>query len=226
MKGAPIHVPTERGTLRARLIEVDGVRIAVAGRHSAGHKVPPHHVNYAAIGYGMRQLGVRACLSTAAVGSLQPAYGPGTFLLCSDFLDFTSRQSTIYDRTVVHRDFTQPFGTMSRQQILSAAAEKEMPVVSSGIYLCLNGPRYETPFEIDLYRRLGADVVGMTAASEAILMRELGVDYSCLAIVTNYASGISASELSHQEVVDEMRRSGEKAVALLLSAAKRIASLA
>jgi 5'-methylthioadenosine phosphorylase len=70
---------------------------------------------------------------------------------------------------------------------------------------------------------MNADVVGMTASSEAILMREAEVDYACLAIVTNLASGISATPLDHQEVVDEMLRSGERAVNLLLAAARLLA---
>jgi 5'-methylthioadenosine phosphorylase len=222
--GTPIHVPTEAGWLRARVIDVDGVRIAVAGRHSAGHKVPPHRVNYHAITLGMRALGVKACLSTAAVGCLRTEWSPGTLVACSDFLDFTGRTPTLFDRTVIHRDFTDPFGSLSRRAILRAAEDLGESVEPRGIYLCLNGPRYETPQEIALYAQFGADVVGMTAATEAILMREAGVDYGCLAIVTNMASGIAINELSHEEVVDEMKRSGPRSVNLLLAAAKRIAN--
>lgn len=221
--GEPLHVPTAVGVLRGRLINAEGVSVFVVSRHSAGHKVPPHKVNYAAMAHGMKAIGAKGCLSTAAVGSLRREWGPGTLVACSDFLDLTARSLTLFDQTVIHRDFTDPFGVPTRRALLHAAQELGESVEDGGVYLCANGPRYETPHEIDLYRTMGADLVGMTAASEAILMREAEVDYACLAIVTNLAAGISETPLDHQEVVDEMKRSGERAVRILLSAAKRLA---
>lgn len=217
----PLHIPTEYGVQRGRRVEIDGLSILLVSRHSAGHKVPPHLVNYRAMAQAMRWLGVSVCFSTAAVGSLRPEWGPGTLVACSDFLDATARNITLFDRTVVHRDFTHPFGVEGRNALLSAASDLGESVVDGGVYLCGNGPRYETPHEISLYRQWGADLVGMTAASEAIVMREAEVDYACLAIVTNLAAGISSTPLSHEEVVDEMKRSGDRAVRLLLKAAER-----
>lgn len=221
--GEALHVPTSVGMLRGRKVQVDGLSLFLVSRHSAGHKVPPHHVNYAAMALGMKEAGVKACLSTAAVGSLRPEWGPGTLVACSDFYDLTYRNLTLFDRSVVHRDFTHPFGVAGRAALLEAASENSDSVQDGGIYLCGNGPRYETPAEILLYRQFGADLVGMTAASEAILMREAEVDYACLAIVTNLAAGISPTPLNHQEVVDEMLRSGDRAVKILLAAARILA---
>jgi len=84
----------------------------------------------------------------------------------------------------------------------------------------LDGPRYETPGEIEMLRKLGGDIVGMTAATEAIAFRELGVPYACLAVVTNHAAGMGAAELGHEEVVEVMESAGEKAVRLFLEAAR------
>jgi 5'-methylthioadenosine phosphorylase len=222
--GKPLHVPTPSGILRGRHVEVEGVSLLLISRHSAGHKVPPHKVNYAAMAHGLRQLGVKACLATAAVGSLRPEWGPGTLVACSDFLDLTYRNLTLYSRDVVHRDFTDPFSPLVRHALLGAAGDLGLRIEPEGIYLSGNGPRYETPQEIRTYKGLGGDLVGMTATSEAILMREALVDYGCLAIVTNLAAGISETPLDHQEVVDEMNRSGDRAVRLLIRAAQRIAA--
>jgi 5'-methylthioadenosine phosphorylase len=92
----------------------------------------------------------------------------------------------------------------------------------SGVYAGLNGPRYETPAEIQLYKKWGIDLVGMTGSSEAVVMREAGVEYSCLAIVTNLAAGLTENMLSHEEVVDEMERSGEIAVTMILDTALQV----
>ncbi len=223
LEGRALHVATTAGVLRGRLVELNGLRLYLIGRHSAGHKVPPHQVNYAAMGLGMKHLRVRACLASAAVGSLREDWPPGTMVACSDFLDMTGRHLTLFDREVVHTDFTNPFGIKAHAALIAAGAAIGETVHDGGVYLCANGPRFETPAEIDLYKSFGADLVGMTAASEAVLMREAGVKYACLAIVTNLAAGMSGAPVSHEEVTDEMLRSGERAVQVLLAAAEKLA---
>ena len=163
-----------------------------------------------------RLLGARACLATAAVGSLRPEWGPGTLVAPKDFLDLTYRNVTLHERTVVHTDFSDPFP--ARGALLQDG------VIDGGVYMGLNGPRYETPAEIETFRGLGADLVGMTATTEAIAFREVGVPYGLLSIVTNLAAGLSDMPLDHEEVVVEMRRSGERAVEILLEAATRLAA--
>ena len=214
--GSPVHIPTQDGLVRGRLLAHEGVRLLLLSRHSAGHKVPPHRVPYTAMARAARRLGAKACLATAAVGSLNPEWGPGTLVSARDFLDLTYRNVTLHERTVVHTDFSEPFP--ARGALLQEG------VVDDGVYLGLNGPRYETPQEIVTFRRLGADLVGMTASTEAIAFREAGIPYGLLAIVTNLAAGISESPLDHEEVVVEMKRSGERAVEILLEAAGRLAA--
>lgn len=213
--GRLLHVPTAHGVLRGKVIEHAGKSVMLLKRHSAGHKVPPHLVNYRSMALGLKALGVKACFATAAVGSLRPEWGAGTLVVPHDFLDLTARNVTLYDREVVHTDFSSPLP--ARKHILRAASDEGLEAKDQGIYVCGNGPRYESPHEIDLYGKVG-DVVGMTASTEAIVMREAGVDYGCLAVVTNLACGIADQPLSHEEVVEEMERSGEKAVRILLRA--------
>ena len=217
--GSPVHVVTEYGLVRGRVVGLGGGQVFLVSRHSEGHATPPHAVNYRAITEAVATLGARHCISTAAVGSLRAPWVPGTFIACSDFLDLTGRNLTMHERAVVHTDFSDPFSPQIRQALIEAS---EGPIEREGVYLGLNGPRYETPQEIETLRGLGADVVGMTAATEAILMRERGVPYGCLAIVTNLASGLSATPLSHEEVVAEMARSGERAVRHLTRAVERL----
>lgn len=220
--GESCVVPTSEGSLRGKLLDLDGIKVFLIQRHSSGHKVPPHKVNYKAMALGLRQLGAKRCFATAAVGSLRPEWGPGTLGVCSDFIDLSSRNLTLFERTVEHRDFSHPMGEKARRSLLDAALNFR-PDFQQGVnYVCLNGPRYESPAEIRYAQRLGGDVVGMTAASEAIVMGEAGIDYACLAIVTNLAAGISETKLDHREVVDEMGRSGEAAVKILLSAARAL----
>jgi 5'-methylthioadenosine phosphorylase len=219
--GRPVHVPTAYGTFRGTVVEHGGSTLCLVSRHSAGHKVPPHKVNYHAITMGLKALGARACLASAAVGSLRRDWKPGTIAVCSDFLDLTYRNTTLFDRKVAHTDFSDPYGPLARRALLDAADAIGAEVQDGGLYVCLNGPRYETPKEIDVYQQLGGELVGMTAASEAILMREAGIQYATLAVVTNLAAGYTDEPLSHEEVEVEMKRTGETAVQILLGAAAR-----
>jgi 5'-methylthioadenosine phosphorylase len=202
------------------MLVVEGLRLFILCRHSAGHKVPPHKVNYRGMALALQAIGVAKCLSTAAVGSVRPEWGPGTLVACSDFLDFSGRNVTLFDRTVSHRDFSEPFANSTRKALIDASAAVNLKIEESGVYLSANGPRYETPQEIRTFRQLGGDLVGMTAASEAVTMREANIEYGCLAIVTNFAAGMTSEALSHEEVTQEMYRSGDKAVKILLQAAQ------
>jgi 5'-methylthioadenosine phosphorylase len=223
--GRPTVISTRFGAARGRLLAHEGTDILVLQRHGAGHKVPPHRVNYRAMALAVKASGAKACFSTAATGGLRDDWPCGFMALCHDFVDLTGRNQTLFEDEVVHTDFSEPFSPVARKAILDSAASLGIAVHDGAVYVNGNGPRYETPFEIQLYRRLGGDVVGMTAATEAILMKEAGVDYACLAVVTNLAAGLAGQPLSHEEVVAEMERSGQAAVDLLLQAARRVKDL-
>lgn len=218
--GTPLHVPTAHGVARMKVIEHEGCRIALLGRHAAGHKVPPHRVPYLAMATALAELGAKGCLATAAVGSLVGEWGPGTLVVPDDLLDLTYRNLTLFDRSVHHQDVSQPFHPAVRAALLAAEGPARH---DGGVYLGLNGPRYETPREIVTFRALGADLVGMTASTEALVMAEAGVPYGLLAIVTNLAAGMGEGVLDHGGVVDVMLGTGPTVVELLLEAAVRMA---
>ncbi len=176
-------------------------------RHGEGHTLPPHRINYRANMLALQQCGVRRIVATAAVGSLNQAMKPGDFVLVSDFIDFTrERPLTIFDRPgeVVHTDFTHAYCPELRHVLERTGEALNVPVHFGGTYLCADGPRYETPAEIRMFAQWGADVVGMTGVPEVVFAHELRMCYSSIAVVTNWAAGISPSRLSHEEVVEIM----------------------
>lgn len=206
-------VPTEYGTARGFLLEENGKRAFVVQRHSAGHKTPPHLINYRAMADAARRLGVKACFATAAVGCLRSEWTPGTLVVCKDFIDMTDRSVTMWDRVVRHVDFSNPMA--ARTHLLAAAKTLEISVVDGGVYAGLDGPRYETFAEVEWVRRTGGELVGMTASTEAEVMVEAGVPYACMAVVTNLAAGMTEATLDHSEVVDVMQVQGEAVVKIL-----------
>lgn len=203
-----------------------GEEVAFLARHGRHHSVPPHRVQYRANIWALHQLGVERVIATAAVGSLREELGPGTFVLVDQFLDFThGRPSTFYDREgegVAHVDVSEPYCPELRGLLEEEAQGLGIPVRNGGVYVCTEGPRYETPAEIRAFRLLGGDVVGMTSVPEVVLARELGLCYATVAMVTNLAAGISDRPLTHREVNEVMERNGERLRALLRATLGRI----
>ncbi|MCX7799624.1 MAG: MTAP family purine nucleoside phosphorylase [Fimbriimonadales bacterium] len=220
--GSPFCLPTPFGPLRGRLVPWKGIGLAVVHRHGLGHRLPPHRIAYRAMADGLARLEVRACLATAAVGSLRAGLDSGSLAVCTDFLDLTGRNSTLFDGGVRHTDFSSPMGSRATAALREACSRLGVRTPEACVYVGMNGPRYETPAEVRMLARLGGDVVGMTAATEAILCREAGVDYGCLAIVSNLGTGLSDCPLSHREVEENVAKASGTALAVLFEAAEAI----
>lgn len=222
LPGTPLHIATSSGCIRAKQVQTEAGEIVVLSRHSAGHKVPPHRVPYQGIADALPILGITKCFATAAVGSLRTEWGPGTLVVADDLIDASARNQTRFELTIGHTDMTSPFGKAEDSPLSMAAAKLGIEVKKGGTYLNVNGPRYESAAEIRMMQGWGADVVGMTAGSEAIAMAEAGIPYHCLCIVTNLGTGLHPTELSHGEVEHVMKSSGETAVKILLEAARMV----
>lgn len=185
--------------------------VAFMPRHARGHVNPPHMINYRANVYAMSQMGVERIIATNAVGSLDLEVKPGDFLVPHDFLDFTKvREFTFYDSKTVHIDITEPYCHELRNILISSGK-----TVPEGVYVCTEGPRFETAAEIKMFKQLGGSVVGMTGIPEAILARELEICYASICMVSNYAASISKEKLTIKEVFDIIDDKKEDLVELI-----------
>ncbi|MGF7118573.1 S-methyl-5'-thioadenosine phosphorylase [Methanobacterium oryzae] len=183
-------------------------------RHAKGHEYPPHMINYRANIYAMKQMGVERIIATNAVGSLEVSLKPGDFLVPHDFLDFTKvREFTFYDIKTVHIDITEPYCHDLRNKLISSSE-----VVENGVYVCTEGPRFETAAEIAMFKQLGGTVVGMTGIPEVILARELEICYASICMVSNYAASISGTKLTIEEVFEVVEQKKDDLVKLISDA--------
>lgn len=193
--------------------------VVLMRRHGPGLNVPPHLVNYRANMMALRLAGVTHVLSTAAVGSLRRDLKPGDLAVIEDFIDFTKRREcTIYDtpaEVVHHTDFSVPYCPAVSAAISQASTDLGAEMARGMVYVCVDGPRYETPAETRMFAQWGGDVIGMTGVPEVVIARELGLCYGSMAIVTNYAAGISERPLSHQEVVEMVSDKAGQVYAIL-----------
>ena len=210
---------TPYGTVETVVGNFANRELVFMSRHGRDHVTPPHLVNYRANIWALRKLGVQKIIATAAVGSLSSDFRLGELVLLDQFLDFTkSRPQTFYEggkQGVLHVDMTEPYCSAVRQIIMDASGQLGFAVKNGACYVCTEGPRFETPAEIRMFQRLGADLVGMTSVPEVVLARELGMCYASIGMVTNEAAGIAAHPLTHAEVMESMKKIGVKVAQLI-----------
>jgi len=203
--------------------EVDGKPFAFLPRHGLEHSIPPHKINYRANIYALYQLGVKRILATNAVGAINLSFKPGDLVVPHDFIDFTKRRDfTFYeDSPVTHVDFSQPYCPQLRSLLIKSAKNLGYEVGDKAVLVCTEGPRFETPAEVEMFRRLGCDIVGMTSSSEAVLSRELEICYATLCYVSNMAAGIQR-ELTVREVGEVAQRTSQKLEQILRVTIRKI----
>ncbi len=151
---------------------------------------------------------------TNGCGGLNPDWAPGTPVLISDHLNLTGRSPL---EGATFQDLTDLYS--SRLRDLAHTVDPSLP---EGVYAQFPGPHYETPAEVRMARVLGADLVGMSTALEAIAARHAGLEVLGLSLVTNLAAGIQQTPLSHQEVVEAGQAAGPRIAELLARIAGEI----
>jgi len=203
------------------LVSTGSKDVVFLPRHGEKHTLPPHGINYRANIWTLHSMGVERILASNAVGAVNPDMRPGDIVVPSDFIDFTRlRATTFYDEApVTHVDVTNVYCPELRKLLFETAEEGGDKVHGEGVYLCTEGPRYESPAEIRMFRSWGCDVVGMTGLPEAVLAHELGMCYASLCYVTNMAAGMEV-HLSAEDISSRGRRMTEKLQRILLKVAE------
>ncbi|MFA5265245.1 MAG: MTAP family purine nucleoside phosphorylase [Opitutaceae bacterium] len=155
-------------------------------RHGCAFPLPPHSINHRANIRALADLGFKDIVSLNSVGSLKAELPPGTFVSCSDTVCLQQGPATFFDKELKGG---APGIANNLIPILLKGLSPEFVIETGKIYVQMRGPRFETKAEIRIIKDWG-DVVGMTAAHEADLCAELGLNYNSLAVVDNYANGL------------------------------------
>jgi 5'-methylthioadenosine phosphorylase len=197
-------VATKYGEIQVERLRIEEQEVVFLPRHSFDHSIPPHRVNYRGNIAALRELGVNCVLASAAVGSMNESLPPGALSLLTQFIDFThARPTTFFDGEggkVFHVDVTEPYCPYLCRELISAAQMSGETLSQEAVYVCTEGPRFETPAEIRMFQQFGGDLVGMTNYPEVVLAREAGMCYAAVAIVTNWAAGVTAEPIEHGQV--------------------------
>lgn len=193
-------------------------------RHGKDHSVPPHLINYRANLWALKEVGVKNIIAVNAVGGISEGMAPGQIVLPDQLIDYTwGREHTYFDGLSSldnHIDFTWPYDKTLCALLLAAARTAGIEVVSEAVYACTQGPRLETAAEVIKLRQENCDIVGMTGMPEAALARELGLAYSCIALVVNWGAGITDKEISMDEIMQVLELGIEQVRELIYSISK------
>ncbi len=173
--------------------------------HSAGFVVQPVLL--------MGRLGAEIVVLTNAAGGVNPTFGAGTLMVITDHINLTGRHPLIgpNDTSMGERfpDMTECWDRELRARLDAAATAENVPM-EHGVYACFTGPSYETPAEVRMAGRMGADAVGMSTALEAVGAHWAGIRVCGVSLVTNPGAGISDSHLSHSEVLAAANAAGPR----------------
>ena len=151
------------------------------------------------------RLGVSHVLLTNAAGGIRPDFEPGTLMWIVDHIDWVHRRPAVEGSSDWARPEHSPWDLDWQRRVAARATEAGVET-EEGTYIWTLGPSFETPAEIRLFRRLGADAVGMSTVPEAVAARGAGLRVLGLSTITNAAAGITGAPLNHEEVLETGRR--------------------
>jgi 5'-methylthioadenosine phosphorylase len=167
---------------------IAGTRVAFLARHGIGHHLTPSEVPYQANIFALKSLGVQRIISISACGSLKEDLEPGHIVIPDQIYDNTNNRPRSFFGSgfVAHIGVADPFCVDLSGQLESAVREAGAVVHQGGTFITIEGPRFSTKAESNIYRSWGMSIIGMTASPEAFLAREAEICYSTMAHVTDF----------------------------------------
>ncbi len=217
-----IEVDTPFGKPSSKLItgKLFGIDVAIISRHGKKHEIPPTHVNNRANIFALKYEGCKKIIATTAVGSLKEEIKRGDFIILDQFIDFTRhRDITFFDKFefgAMHTPMANPFSENLRKKLSEVCEELGFPYHKKGTVITIEGPRFSTIAESNLFRQWGADMVNMSIAPEAILANEAEVEYAAIAMSTDYDCWKEGEENVSWEMIKEIMKDNSERMKKIL----------
>src|SRR5512146_2809824 len=198
---------------------LSGKRVAFLARHGIGHSISPSEVNYRANIFALKMIGVERIVSISACGSLREDYAPGHIVVPDQLYDNTkSRPRTFFgDGLVAHIGVADPFCEDLSEQLEQAVSQTSAVVHRGGALITIEGPRFSTRAESNVFRSWNMSLIGMTACPEAFLAREAEMCYAAMAHVTDYdVWHVSEAPVIVEMVIETLNKNTEIAQAAVV----------
>jgi 5'-methylthioadenosine phosphorylase len=188
-----IEVETPFGKPSSKLTtgKISGIDVCFIARHGKEHTIPPTQINNKANIYALKEQGCTHILATTACGSLKEIIKPGEFVVLDQFIDFTSRRDVSFyekfePKNAKHTSMAWPFSQELRKKLAQACRDLNYKYHWRGTVITIEGARFSTIAESKMFQSLGADVINMSTAPEAILANEAEIPYGVIAMPTDY----------------------------------------
>jgi 5'-methylthioadenosine phosphorylase len=219
-------VSTAYGTPSSELIfgKIEGVEVVIISRHGKNHFLMPTDVPYRANIRALKDAGCSHILATTACGSLKEEIKPGDLILIDQFIDRTTkRKSTFYESDhVCHIPMAEPFCSTLRKQLFEKAKELNLNCHEKGTAVTIEGPRFSTRAESQMFRQWNADVINMTTVPEATLAREAGLHYCAIAMATDYDCWKEGETVDIDCIIRTLKENVENTLKLIRAAVPEI----
>lgn len=215
-----VDTPYGKPTSPLKIGTLGSNRVVILARHGLNHQFSPTEVNYRANVYALKHQGADCIVATTACGSLRNEIARGDFVLLDQFIDFTrKRANTFYEsfaQGAVHTPMADPFDAALRSHILECSVRVGIKCHARGTVVTIEGPRFSTRAESNMFRSWGADVINMSVATEVALANELGVPYAAIAMSTDYDCWkTDEPPVSWEQIVHIFEQNSERMLTLL-----------
>jgi 5'-methylthioadenosine phosphorylase len=224
-----LHAETAYGPPSSALTVgvLNGIPVVMIARHGRRHQYSPTEVNYRANIQALRDQRVTHILATTACGSLRTGIGRGDLVVLDQFIDFTKhRINTFHDSFqsgAFHTAMADPFDADLRTKLLETARSLGFSVHPKGTVITIEGPRFSTRAESNMFRDWGADVINMSIAPEAALANEAGIPYAAVAMATDYDCWKKdEAPVTWEEILEVFHRNADRVAQLIKEVVTKI----
>jgi len=201
--------------------KINNIDVIFISRFGFKHEITPTEVNNRANIFALKDEGCKYIISTTAVGSLREEIKRGDFVILDQFIDFTKlRKLSFFDKFefgAIHTPMANPFSETLRKKLIESCEKLKFPNHKKGTVITIEGPRFSTRAESNLFRQWGANVINMATSPEAILANEAEVPYAVIATSTDYDSWKEDEEpVTWNEIKYIMKENAEKVKKIIL----------
>jgi len=227
-KSIKVNTPYGEPSSELTTGKIGEIDVVILSRHGKKHTVPPTQVNNRANLWALKELGCNAIIATTACGSLREEIDRGHLVIVDQFIDFTKHRITTFhdefeDGNMKHTPMADPFDEKIRNLLIESAEELELTYHKKGTVISIEGPRFSTRAESNMFRMWGADVINMSVAPEVILANEIGIPYAAIAMSTDYDCWKADEEaVTWEAVLEIFNQNVHNVIDLILATLKKI----
>ena len=228
VKEKKVKTPYGNPTSDLKIGKIHDVEVVLIARHGREHTIPPTQVNYRANIQALKDQGCTHILATTACGSLREEIDRGDLVILDQFIDFTRlRKISFFEEfapgDMKHTPMADPYSEELRNLLIETAKELNLKHHEKGTVVTIEGPRFSTRGESNMFRIWGADVINMSIAPETALANEAEIPYAAVAMSTDYDCWkVDEAPVTWEEILEVFGKNVNNVIALLTNTIKKM----